>query len=80
MANLCMAQLSFATYMIAKDNNTIKVPKTAPFAMLGPLGCGIQTGAGAVGLSAVMAARVVGATMIIAVNIVTSQMALKTEE
>ncbi|MDE9452632.1 NAD(P)-dependent alcohol dehydrogenase [Xenorhabdus bovienii] len=90
------AQSSFATYTIAKENNAIKVPKTAPLAMLGPLGCGIQTGAGAVmnslkvtpgssfvsfgtgavGLSAVMAARVVGATKIIAVDVVTSRLEL----
>lgn len=72
----------------------VKVPKDAPLELLGPLGCGIQTGAGAVinalkvgpgssfvafgagavGLSAVMAARVAGATTIIAADVVPSRL------
>jgi aryl-alcohol dehydrogenase len=83
------SQSSFATYSIAHKNNVIKVPKDAPLELLGPLGCGIQTGAGAiintlkikvgssvvvtgtgaVGLSAVMAAKASSATTIIAVDI-----------
>ena len=39
---------SFATYALAHKRNTVKVRKDAPLEMLGPLGCGIQTGAGAV--------------------------------
>jgi aryl-alcohol dehydrogenase len=78
-------QSSFAEYAIASERNVVKVPKDVPLELLGPLGCGIQTGAGAVlkalnvhagssfvafgagavGLSAVMAARVGGATTII---------------
>ena len=66
--------------------NAIIVPDDAPLELLGPLGCGIQTGAGAVlnalrvtagstfvvfgsgavGMSAIMAARVAGATKIVA--------------
>jgi aryl-alcohol dehydrogenase len=42
------SQSSFATYSIAHKNNVIKVPHDAPLEILGPLGCGIQTGAGAV--------------------------------
>ena len=42
------AQSSFATYALGRENNTIRVPKEAPIELLGPLGCGIQTGAGAV--------------------------------
>ena len=42
------SQSSFATYAIAHKNNVISVPKEAPLAILGPLGCGIQTGAGAI--------------------------------
>jgi aryl-alcohol dehydrogenase len=42
------SQSSFGTYAIAHKNNVIKVPKDAPLEKLGPLGCGIQTGAGAV--------------------------------
>ncbi|MBS7565482.1 NAD(P)-dependent alcohol dehydrogenase [Mucilaginibacter sp. Bleaf8] len=42
------SQSSFATYAVAHKNNVIAVPKDAPLEILGPLGCGIQTGAGAV--------------------------------
>lgn len=42
------SQSSFATYAIADQGNAVKVPKDAPLEILGPLGCGIQTGAGAV--------------------------------
>jgi aryl-alcohol dehydrogenase len=82
-------QSSFAEYAIASERNVVRVPKDVPLELLGPLGCGIQTGAGAVlkalnvhagssfvafgagavGLSAVMAARVGGATTIIAVDV-----------
>lgn len=82
-------QSSFATYALSHASNTIKVDRSLPLAMLAPLGCGVQTGAGtvlntlqvaagsgiavfgcgAVGLSAVMAARLAGATDIIAVDI-----------
>lgn len=41
-------QSSFATYSIATDKNAVKVPKHLPLEMLGPLGCGFMTGAGAV--------------------------------
>lgn len=41
-------QSSFATYALASERNTVKVRKDAPLELLGPLGCGIQTGAGAV--------------------------------
>ncbi|HDR9095739.1 TPA: NAD(P)-dependent alcohol dehydrogenase [Burkholderia vietnamiensis] len=90
------AQSSFASYAIARENNAIKVPKEAPLELLGPLGCGIQTGAGAVihslavrpgssfasfgagavGMSAVLAARIAGATTIIAIDIVPSRLEL----
>lgn len=93
------AQSSFATYALSLESNAIKVPADAPLELLGPLGCGIQTGAGAVintlqvkpgrnfvsfgagavGLSAVMAARVAGATTIIAVDIVPSRLELAKE-
>ncbi|WP_115717830.1 NAD(P)-dependent alcohol dehydrogenase [Gallaecimonas mangrovi] len=93
------AQSSFATYALSLESNTIKVPKEAPLELLGPLGCGIQTGAGAVinslkvtpgssfvslgagavGLSAVLAAKVAGATTIIATDVVPSRLALAKE-
>ena len=92
-------QSSFGTYALAHERNVVKVPAAAPLELLGPLGCGIQTGAGAVmnalkvrpgssfaafgggavGLSAVMAARVAGATTIIAADVVPSRLALAKE-
>lgn len=92
-------QSSFATHAVCRERNVVKVPRDAPLELLGPLACGIQTGAGAVmnalrvrpgerfavfgagsvGLSAVMAARVVGATEIVAVDINPERLALATE-
>lgn len=82
-------QSSFATHAIAHHRNVVKVPSDLPLEKLGPLGCGVQTGAGAVlnclkptigdsiaifgigavGLSAVMAAKVAGCRKIIAIDI-----------
>ncbi|MFC3607249.1 NAD(P)-dependent alcohol dehydrogenase [Stutzerimonas tarimensis] len=93
------AQSSFATYAISRENNAVRVTKEAPLELLGPLGCGIQTGAGAVinslkvtpgssfatfgagavGLSAVLAAKVAGATTIVAVDVVPSRLELALE-
>lgn len=92
-------QSSFATYAIANEANVTKVRKDAPLELLGPLGCGVQTGAGtvwralkvgpsssfavtgagAVGLSAVMAAKVAGASTIIAVDVVPERLELALE-
>lgn len=41
-------QSSFATYALATDRNVVKVRADAPLALLGPFGCGINTGAGTV--------------------------------
>ncbi|PZQ22614.1 MAG: NAD(P)-dependent alcohol dehydrogenase [Sphingopyxis macrogoltabida] len=41
------SQSSFATHALAYERNVVKVPKSAPLWQLGPLGCGVQTGAGA---------------------------------
>jgi aryl-alcohol dehydrogenase len=41
-------QSSFGTYALANERTVVKVPKDLPLERLGPLGCGIQTGAGAV--------------------------------
>lgn len=93
------AQSSFSTYAICIENNAIKVDNNAPLELLGPLGCGIQTGAGAVmnslkvtpassfvtfgagavGLSALLAAKICGATTIIAVDIIDSRLKLAKE-
>jgi aryl-alcohol dehydrogenase len=92
-------QSSFAEYAIANRNNVVKVPKDLPLDLLAPLGCGLQTGAGAVlnamkvspgstfaafgtgavGLAALMAARVAGATRIIAVDVNADRLALAKE-
>lgn len=82
-------QSSFATYSVANKNNVVKVAEDVDLAILGPLGCGIQTGSGtvmnslrpepgtsiaiygggAVGLSAVMAAKIMGLKDIVVVDI-----------
>jgi aryl-alcohol dehydrogenase len=41
-------QSSFSNYAIARSRNTIAVRADAPLEILGVLGCGVQTGAGAV--------------------------------
>jgi aryl-alcohol dehydrogenase len=38
-------QSSFGTFALANERNVVKVSKDAPLEILGPLGCGIQTGA-----------------------------------
>ena len=42
------SQSSFSTYAIADERNTVSVDSDVDIALLGPLGCGLQTGAGAV--------------------------------
>lgn len=74
-------QSAFATSALAHADNVVPIDPALPLALLAPLGCGIQTGAGtvmetlrlhagqsiavfgagAVGLAAVMAARILGA-------------------
>lgn len=41
-------QSSWAAHAVANEQNCVKVPRNLPLELLGPLGCGIQTGAGAV--------------------------------
>lgn len=41
-------QSSFAAFSVVDQRNLVKVRPDAPLELLGPLGCGIQTGAGAV--------------------------------
>lgn len=92
-------QSSFATHAIAHPRNTVKVRGDAPLELLGPLGCGLSTGAGtvlnvlkpgpdmtiavfgtgAVGMAALMAAKLMGAGRIIAVDRVASRLALARE-
>jgi aryl-alcohol dehydrogenase len=42
------AQSSFGTHAIANATNAVKVPDDVPLEIVGPLGCGLQTGAGSV--------------------------------
>lgn len=92
-------QSSFGTYAVANERNVVKVDKDVDLALLGPLGCGIQTGsgtvlnhlkpefgtsiviygAGAVGLSAVMAAKITGCKHIIATDLHDSRLQLARE-
>ena len=41
-------QSSFASHAICNERNVVRVPVEAPLEKLGPLACGVQTGAGAV--------------------------------
>jgi len=41
-------QSSFASHVVASGSNAVKVERNLPIEKLGPLGCGFQTGAGAV--------------------------------
>lgn len=41
-------QSSFSQHVIATERNAIKIDDSLPLALLGPLGCGVQTGAGTV--------------------------------
>jgi len=41
-------QSSFATHVLAYERNLVKLPDDVPLAIMGALGCGVQTGAGAV--------------------------------
>ena len=93
------AQSSFASHALCHASNLVKVDHSLPLELLGPLGCGIQTGAGAVmnalkpqagtsiaifgagtvGLSAVMAAHIVGCGTIIAIDLKDDRLATATE-
>ena len=41
-------QSSFATYALGTERSVVKIPSDVPLEIMGPLGCGVQTGAGAV--------------------------------
>jgi aryl-alcohol dehydrogenase/geraniol dehydrogenase (NAD+) len=92
-------QSSFATHALAREINTVVIAKDLPLEIMGPLGCGIQTGAGAVanslglragdslavfgggavGLSAVLAARALDAGTIVVVEPTAERRALALE-
>jgi aryl-alcohol dehydrogenase len=48
IASRWFGQSSFATHSIVTARNVVKVDSSLPLELLGPLGCGIQTGAGSV--------------------------------
>lgn len=99
VATRWFGQSSFASHCLASDRNVVVVDKSLPLELMGPLGCGIQTGAGsilvamnvqpgtslvvfgagAVGLAAVMAGAVAGATTIIAVDLQEHRLELSLE-
>ena len=92
-------QSSFATHALARERSLVRVDKDLPLEILGPLGCGIQTGAGAVlrsldlprgstllvagagavGLRAVMAARLRDCRRIIVIEPAAERRALALE-
>jgi len=92
-------QSSFSTYAVSNARNVAKVDKDVDLRLLAPLGCGIQTGAGAiintfhppagstiaifgtgtVGLSALMASKLVGCTTRIAIDIFDNRLELAKE-
>lgn len=92
-------QSSFAMYAVANERNVVKVDDSVDINLLGPLGCGIQTGSGtvlnklkpsfdesiavygcgAVGLSAIMGAKIVGAYPIVAIDVHDSRLELAKE-
>ncbi len=92
-------QSSFASYAVCAANALVPVAADADVSILGPLACGISTGAGAVlnalrppagssivvygsgavGLSAIMAARLTAATHIIAVDKLAARLSLAAE-
>ncbi|SMQ21166.1 aryl-alcohol dehydrogenase [Streptomyces sp. Ag82_O1-12] len=92
-------QSSFAELALADERSLVKVDTDVPLESIAPLGCGVQTGvgavwnvlkpetgstvvvlgAGAVGLSAVMAAALTPATRIVAVDRVAERLSLATE-
>ncbi|GHH00724.1 NAD(P)-dependent alcohol dehydrogenase [Streptomyces lanatus] len=92
-------QSSFAERALVDERSLVKVDPEVPLASIAPLGCGVQTGvgavwnvlkpvtgstvvvlgAGAVGLSAVMAAALTPATTIVAVDRVAERLSLARE-
>jgi len=89
-------QSSFATHSIVDASAAVKVDPALPIELLGPLACGVQTGAGgvfnilkpragdsfalfgagSVGLSGLLAAKLLGCDPIIAVDVLPERLAL----
>jgi aryl-alcohol dehydrogenase len=99
MSDRFFGQSSLATWAVANERNLVIVPSDLPLELMAPLGCGIQTGAGAVwnelgvtpgasfavfgaggvGLSALLAARVAKAGTIVAIDRVASRLELASQ-
>jgi aryl-alcohol dehydrogenase len=97
--NRWFGQSSFARHAVASHRDVVVVDPELPLELLGPLGCGIQTGAGsvlnemrlapgqsiavfgagAVGLAAVMAAKLSGASDIVVVDLLESRLEVAKE-
>lgn len=89
-------QSCFATHALVTERNVVALPEDMDFVTAAPLGCGIQTGAGAVfnqlgagkgapiviigcgavGLAAIMAAKIRGCEPIVAVDILPERLAI----
>jgi aryl-alcohol dehydrogenase len=96
IAGAFFAQSSFASHVVVPERSAVKVPTDVPLQLLGPLGCGIITGAGSVleafrlrpgqsivvlgvgsvGMAAIMAAKIAGASRIAAVDVSADRLAL----
>jgi aryl-alcohol dehydrogenase len=97
--SLFFGQSAFATHAIVPQSSLIRIDPDLPLDVLAPLGCGVQTGAGAVlnslqarpgdsiavfgvgavGMSAVMAARASGCSKIVAIDRVRRRLELALE-
>jgi Zn-dependent alcohol dehydrogenase len=97
--SLFFGQSAFATHAIVPQSNLIRIDPDLPLDVLAPLGCGVQTGAGAVlnslqarpgdtiavfgvgavGMSAIMAARASGCSKIVAIDRVHQRLELALE-
>lgn len=92
-------QSSFSKVAVVSKSSIVRVPPDTDLLLFAPLGCGMQTGAGAilntldvrpgssvvifgtgcVGLSAVMAARIRGARIIVAIDLQPERLVLASE-
>ena len=99
IAGAFFAQSSFASHALVPERSAVKVRGDVPLHVLGPLGCGLITGAGSVieafrlrpgqsiavfgvgsvGLAAIMAARIAGASQIVAVDLDAERLKLARE-
>ncbi len=97
--SIFFGQSSFAQYAVCNQKSVVKIDPDVPLELMGPLGCGINTGAGtvlvglkprpgdtiavfgtgAVGIAAMMGAKIANCSTIIAVDIVDSRLDLALE-